>query len=203
MATFDGLNKYGYPYNIDGNNNPKPCDTLTSQPIDLVGLSEGDSIYLSFYLQQKGVGENPETNDSFLVEFKKDNNEWLRVWTKNADFDSFSVYPFKPYLVKLSELNDGTFYHDSFQFRFRNYSNRTGALDQWHLDYVSLMKTELKVILFLKMLVFTASQKACLRTITQCLGAITEKIVAFTGMLTLITMFTIRLQHNKVLMFTT
>jgi hypothetical protein len=138
VATFDGLDQYGYPYNIDGNNNPKPCDTLTSLPLDLDGFNEGDSIYLSFYLQQKGVGENPESNDSFMVEFKKENNEWLRVWAKNADFDSFSVYPFKPYFIKVSDLNEGTFFHDSFQFRFRNYGNRTGALDHWHLDYVYL-----------------------------------------------------------------
>ncbi|MFY0672724.1 MAG: T9SS type A sorting domain-containing protein [Bacteroidia bacterium] len=138
VATFDGLNKNGYPYNIDGNNNPKPCDTLTSLPLDLSTLSAGDSVYLSFYLQQKGVGENPETNDSFMVEFKKDNNDWLRVWAKNADFDSFSIYPFRTYFIKVNALNDGSFFHDSFQFRFRNYGNRTGALDHWHLDYVYL-----------------------------------------------------------------
>ncbi|MGB0430513.1 MAG: T9SS type A sorting domain-containing protein [Bacteroidia bacterium] len=144
VATFDGLNKYGYPYNIDGNNVPKSCDTLTSQNINLQAYNESDSVYLSFYLQQKGVGDVPESNDSFIVEFKKDNNEWYRVWAKSADFDSFSNYPFNVYTLNVPAQNTGTYFHDSFQFRFRNYGNRTGALDHWHLDYVYLDENRFK-----------------------------------------------------------
>jgi len=140
VATFDGLNKKGFPYNIDGNNLPKPCDTLTSLPIDLAGLSEGDSIYLSFYFQQKGLGENPESNDSLMLEFKNELGDWKKEWSINGQFDSLANFPFIQVLVKIGQTNKSTFFHDSFQFRFRNYGNRTGALDHWHLDYVFLDK---------------------------------------------------------------
>lgn len=136
VATFDGLDQTGYPYNIDGQNFPRFCDTLTSNFLDLSRFDFDDSLYLSFYYQQKGKGDIPEPEDSFILEFKTEGHEWLRVWSVNGQFDSSQLYPF--HQVILSVPDSLGFYHDSFQFRFMNYGNRTGALDHWHLDYVYL-----------------------------------------------------------------
>lgn len=35
-------------------------------------------------------------------------------------------------------LKDSAFFHDDFQFRFRNYATLVGNYDQWHIDYVKL-----------------------------------------------------------------
>ncbi|MBI3141577.1 MAG: T9SS type A sorting domain-containing protein [Bacteroidetes bacterium] len=140
VATFDGLNAKGYPYNVDGNNAPRGCDTLTSQWIDLEGLDGNDSVYLSFYYQQKGLGDNPEKSDSLVLEFKTIAGYWLHAWANNGQDFSADYLPFKQILVKLPEMENSTLFHDSFQFRFRTWGNRTGALDHWHLDYVYLNK---------------------------------------------------------------
>lgn len=139
VATFDGLDQRGFPYNTSGFNTPRPCDTLTSCFIDLEGLTPDDSVYLSFYLQQKGLGDNPEDNDSFILEFKADNNKWINAWNAEVKEKSNDIYPFEQFLVSVENENYN-YLHDSFQFRFRTYGNRTGALDHWHLDYVYLNK---------------------------------------------------------------
>ena len=72
VATFDGLDEFGNPYNNSFSNAQGGCDTLTSQPINLYtkplggnyGLS--DSIVLSFYYQKKGLGDAPEITDSLI-----------------------------------------------------------------------------------------------------------------------------------------
>src|SRR5690606_9491093 len=57
IATFDGLNARGVPYNFVNPLGQDFTDTLTSQPINLAGRSAADSIYLSFYWSAKGLGE--------------------------------------------------------------------------------------------------------------------------------------------------
>jgi len=63
VATFDGLNRHGYPYNIAGApdlNNSAAADTLTSRPINLFvtsssqTLTPADKIGLSFYYPARG-----------------------------------------------------------------------------------------------------------------------------------------------------
>ena len=139
VATFDGLDQRGFPYNQDGQNEPRSCDTLTSQYIDLSGLSESDSIYISFYLQQKGIGDNPEPNDSFILEFKNGSNNWVHAWSTYGQRTKAGDFPFVQYIVRVHNQKHNL-YFDSFQFRFRNHGNKTGALDHWHLDYVYLNK---------------------------------------------------------------
>ena len=140
VATFDGLDRKGFPYNVDGAKTPGSCDTLTSHQIDLKDLKDIDSVYLSFYFQQKGIGENPETNDSFILEFRRADGQWLNAWSTSGQLIADNKYPFEQVFVRLYTPEDSSFnlFHDSFQFRFRNLGNRTGALDHWHLDYVYL-----------------------------------------------------------------
>ncbi|MGB3074634.1 MAG: T9SS type A sorting domain-containing protein, partial [Chitinophagales bacterium] len=49
--------------------------------------------------------------------------------------DGSSVQPFRQVLVKVAQTQ---FFHDDFQFRFRNYASLIGNYDQWHLDYVRM-----------------------------------------------------------------
>ena len=57
VATFDGLNSFGRPYNINlTGTDSENADTLTSRIIDLSGL---DSAYFMFFYQSQGLGNDP------------------------------------------------------------------------------------------------------------------------------------------------
>ncbi len=72
VATFDGVNQYGYPYNfLAAPGSSGKADTLTSKLISMDSLSLADSIYFSFYYQPQGRGNAPEPADSLILEFKK------------------------------------------------------------------------------------------------------------------------------------
>ena len=142
VATFDGLNKQGYPYDDNGANASKSCDTLTSQPINLEGFKGSDSVILSFYWQQKGLGDSPENNDSLLLEFLPQDSAkgWQAVWRQAGSIDSFGNFPFKIQLIHIDTSIKHNYFYKGFQFRFRSIGNRTGSLDHWNLDYVILDK---------------------------------------------------------------
>ena len=136
VATFDGLNKTGRPYSWI--NNSGACDTLTSQPIDLLNRTTGiyytaaDSIYLSFFYQPGGNGDMPEASDKFLVEFKKFDGSWVQM--KQINGQTGNPPAFKQVAVSLT----GIYLYKGFQFRFRNVGSQRGARDHWHIDYVKM-----------------------------------------------------------------
>ena len=70
VATFDGLDASGMAYDISASMQGKRADSLTSRPID---LSVVDSAYLLFYYQAQGLGDNPQTEDSLILEFLSEN----------------------------------------------------------------------------------------------------------------------------------
>ena len=89
-------------------------------------------IYISFLYQPQGFGDEPEATDSLLLEFYDlESNSWNRIWGDTGK----SVVPFQ--IVHLPLLN-AAYFSNAFQFRFRNYGGLSGALDQFHLDMVSL-----------------------------------------------------------------
>ena len=155
VATFDGLNALGIPYNPGViNSKGSIADRLTSVPIDLSKYTEGDSIYLSFFYQPQGLGDAPEPFDSFVLEFKPsrywngylwDSNAYVRVWSAEGS----TLKDFRQVIIKVPQFIFDTsqgadtiayFYHEAFQFRFMNYGNLSGNMDHWHLDYVYLNK---------------------------------------------------------------
>jgi len=72
VATFDGVNSHGYPYNFQaGITSSQVADTLTSKRILLNLKTPADSIYLSFYCQPQGRGNSPEPADSLVLEFRE------------------------------------------------------------------------------------------------------------------------------------
>jgi hypothetical protein len=152
VATFDGLNEFGYPYKPGFYDESLPCDTLTSIPINLKFINPQDSLYLSFYYQPQGYGEITESFDSLVLEFKPDSfymgtywskDTWVRVWSspgsKMKAFRWVNIW-INPYKYNDTLYKIAHFYHGGFQFRFINYGNLSGNLDIWNLDYVYLNK---------------------------------------------------------------
>lgn len=140
VATFDGLNKKGYPYNLSALvSNSAQADKLTSRPINLQKkgpktYSPLDSVYLSFYYQAEGRGDAPEANDSLSVDFYKPNQKkWEKVWGRKGYNPTGADSLF--HLVMLP-IKDTAYFDSLFQFRFRNRATLSGSLDHWHVDYV-------------------------------------------------------------------
>ncbi|HIF14897.1 MAG TPA: T9SS type A sorting domain-containing protein [Bacteroidetes bacterium] len=133
VVTLDGLNKYGLAY---GNTAYQygPADSLTSKPIKLDTFNIADSLYLSFHYQAGGNGDEPDEEDSLVLEFFMKDSSWLSVWSSNVD--TF-IYNNEFNLVKLPLLDSG-YYHNAFQFRFRNYATISGNNDHWNLDFIFL-----------------------------------------------------------------
>ena len=131
VVTFDGLDEYGYPYQI-ASAITDYADFLTSKPIDLSSTSVSDSVYLSFLYQPQGLGDEPEDGDSLILEFYNSSlDQWEHIWSVNGD----SNQAFKS--VHLPLINTA-FFTNAFQFRFKNYGSLAGALDHFHIDYVHL-----------------------------------------------------------------
>ncbi len=127
VATLDGLNEFGLPYNNTVINAYGKADYLTSKPIDLSLLGIGDDVYLSFFYQAAGLGDAPNPEDSLVVDFKGINGVWTRKWS-TAGIPSSD---FKQVYIPIYETNfDSLIYSNSdFQFRIRNYASLSGNND--------------------------------------------------------------------------
>jgi hypothetical protein len=146
VATFDGLDMFGNPYDKTDPDRHGYCDTLTSKPI-VMGLgtvSPSDSVFMSFFVQNQGRGDEPELTDSLILQFKDSNSNWTSVWSERGSAgtsDKLNGLPFVQYMLA---VEDTLYFHNNFQFRFINYGNFTGNLDHWHLDYIVLDKNRNK-----------------------------------------------------------
>ncbi|MFZ4542654.1 MAG: T9SS type A sorting domain-containing protein [Saprospiraceae bacterium] len=133
MATFDGLNYTGSPYG----NGFGISDVLTSAYLNLT--KNNIPLYLSFYVQPKGLGFSPDIADRFIIEFKTPTDQWVEV--KSISTDRFyavseAAPDFKQYSIAISD----SYLYKGFQFRFRAFGSRTGINDVWNLDYVRISK---------------------------------------------------------------
>jgi hypothetical protein len=148
VATFDGLNKKGYPYTPNFNFPPGgsgSADVLTSRPINLhtLGsqtLAAADSIALIFYYQKGGYGDNPEIQDSLMLDFfKPKQNKWQnRVWHQKGQTNPNAIdTQFKRVFIFIT---DTAYLHEGFRFRFRNKAQTNGNFDIWNIDEVYLDK---------------------------------------------------------------
>jgi len=132
VATFDGLNVTGTPYNLLNPLNQGFTDTLTSQPVNLAGKTAADSVYISFYWMARGLGELPDSSDYFQLEFLSKTNEWVTVW-RQVGYNLTNSF-----VEQFVKITDPAYFYDAFQFRFRSYGRNSGPYDTWHLDYVHL-----------------------------------------------------------------
>lgn len=132
LATLDGLGSNGLPHDINAvASTSLPADTLTSQFIDLSALSPSDDVYISFYYQAQGYGYEVGSSDSLLLQFKNSSDIWETAWyTGGIPLDDFQL--------AILKVDSADYFHDEFQFRFRNYASITGSNDQWHIDHVQM-----------------------------------------------------------------
>lgn len=130
VATFDGLNKmgaaYGGGYGV--------ADKLTSAYLEMSPFNVNSGLWLSFYIEPQGLSDAPGSGDSLVLEFKNSSGDWNTIDTfttlNNPITDKFTFYSYP--------VNQNQYLYDGFQFRFTNYTLRSGNLDHWHLDYVKL-----------------------------------------------------------------
>jgi len=138
VVQFDGLKFSGVPYNIKNQLAQGITDTLTSQNINLSTYLPQDSVYLSFFFQPKGLGEQPDgpEGDSLWVEFKTTDTTWAKVWSKGGTYDSLTT-KFTKVIIPIKDL---IYFVPAFQFRFRALGRQSGGYDTWQLDYVYINK---------------------------------------------------------------
>ena len=134
VATFDGIDSLGLPYNINTPLAKGIADKLISRPLrmDLVDPSLRDSVFMFFYYQWEGNGEPPDPGDDLSLWFKNDSSEWKMVWSVGVDSTSNKA-KFIP--VRLL-IGDTHYFHNNFQFRFQNFARLSGPFDTWNIDYV-------------------------------------------------------------------
>ena len=139
VATFDGLDRHFLPYSEQALVNGMR-DTLESVPVLLgessVSVAERPTVYLSFFYQWQGNGEPPDASDYLAVEFKDASGNWKQAMAISPR-SSFSRTQFYDTIVQVS---GDEFFHDDFQFRFRNYGRLSGPYDTWNIDFVYLNK---------------------------------------------------------------
>ncbi len=155
VATFDAMNDTGAVYShMSGF--PSIADTLTSVSIRLDSmfatnstLSPADSLYLSFYIQPQGLGDNPQKGDSIVLQFyAQKTGVWKSVWhMEGMPLDTLKAKYGKDFLQVMIPITDTIYFGPNFKFRFYNYASipgiqipswRSGVYDHWNLDYVYL-----------------------------------------------------------------
>ncbi len=140
VATLDGVDKFGLPYDFSSSSSFGYADNLTSVPIDLGNFTVDSLVVLSFYYEPQGLGDYPETTDSLTLEFYSPQDSlWYKVWSERgqtyAESQQTPVFTYK----KIS-ITDSKFLLNGFQFRFRNKATLSGMYDIWNIDYVYLDK---------------------------------------------------------------
>jgi hypothetical protein len=133
IATFDGRNSAGLPYDFTNKLAYGQTDTLTSRPIDLSTSSAADSLILSFFWEARGLGELPDNDDTLMVSFLNNKNKWIAVWKQQGVINN-------TFRQKLIQIKDTTFFHNNFQFKFEAKGRQSGQFDTWHIDFVYLNK---------------------------------------------------------------
>ncbi len=133
VASFDGMDRTGFPYEPENPNTTGIADTLTSVPINLNYPPE-DSIYMSFLYQPQGLSgdDQVQPGDSLRLEFfAAQEQEWRTVWSTPYT----ALHPFKNVMIPVTNTD---YLKKGFRMRFSNRATLGGALDHWHIDYVRL-----------------------------------------------------------------
>lgn len=130
VATFDGVDYSGYPYDWSSASTHGVADYLTSIPLDM-SANQG-STFLSFYVQAQGLGNAPQPQDSLVLEFlNKNTGDWDWQWSQGGSANT-------AFALQMIEVFGTEYLYNGFQFRFKNYATLSANADHWHLDYVWL-----------------------------------------------------------------
>jgi len=136
-ATLDGLRANGRPYNAASASSYSVTDTLTSQPIDLSGLSVANQVYLSYAWQAGTLAGAPVASASgspvyLTLEFLDSAGRWSTIWTYNAESKTTN------FRQQIFPLNQAAYFHSGFRFRFRAAGNQSSSRDAFGVDYIYL-----------------------------------------------------------------
>lgn len=136
-VTLDGLRGNGLPYNSTSASFYSRTDTLTSQPIDLSGVSAGSAVYLSYAWQAGSLAGSPATNGSatpvsLTLEFLDNAGRWNSIWTY---LGANKTTRFRQQIFPISTAG---YFHSGFRFRFRSAGSQSSARDAFGVDYVYL-----------------------------------------------------------------
>lgn len=165
VATLDAISKTG-ELHPTASVSQFSSDTICSHPINL-NFPGDTSIYITFWYQPQGKGNQPQQQDSLLLEFfDSATDEWVSAWVASADFTSKTLneknhlQPQRSKTITSELLNfqfyrvhfpitDARFLTSNFRLRFRNYASVAenihvpglrGNSDHWHIDMVWLDK---------------------------------------------------------------
>ncbi len=143
-AVFDAVDNQGN-FNTSYYEENFKSDFLVSQPINL-NYVPADNIYLSFYYEPQGFLDNPEPQDSLVLQFFAPmQNKWITVWSAPGSENVLSSPVFRQVILPVT---DTAFLHKGFKFRFYNRCSLSGSQhpdlvgnsDFWFIDYVILDK---------------------------------------------------------------
>jgi len=145
-VTFDGLRANGRSYSNQVVNIYTNIDSLTSQPINLAGLTPGDSVYLSFAWQTGSViggaaGSGSSTPVNLNLQFRDNTGRWATApgWLSAPNFLGRSTgVPTTPFRQVIIPVDQVRYLYGAFQFRFLATGNSSYAADTWSVDYVLL-----------------------------------------------------------------
>lgn len=134
VATFDGLDSLGKPYNVNDVLAKGFADKFISAPIrmDLPSASERSAIAITFFYQFQGNGEPPDAGDLLSLAFKNNLGAWEVVWSIENN-GTLVKDKFIPVTIPITA---DKYFHDNFQFRFQNFARLSGPYDTWHVDYI-------------------------------------------------------------------
>ena len=140
-ASLDGLKASGDSYSGIVTGTYGLIDTLTSQPVNLAGLTATDRVALSFAWQAGSIVGTPHastfpgsTRQPVSLELLVRTN--AGVWESAWRYESVGrLTGFKQQVVLLSQAK---YLHGAFQFRFLARGNASDNSDTWNVDYVLL-----------------------------------------------------------------
>jgi hypothetical protein len=134
VATFDGLDSLGKPYNVNDVLAKGFADKLVSAPIrmDLPSVAEKSAIAITFFYEYQGNGEPPDAGDLLSLSFKNSTGSWEVIWSIEND-GTLLKDKFIPVTIPITA---DKYFHDDFQFRFQNFARLSGPYDTWHVDYI-------------------------------------------------------------------
>lgn len=162
VATLDGMDRTGWPYDPLNPNVNGPADKLTSVPINLA-YPAGDSIYLSFFCEPIGLSGDDlaHAEDSLYLDlFAPQEQKWYQVW---ASPGTAAPDVFRQVMVPIAEER---FLKNNFRMRFRNDATLGGMVDQWHVDYVRLDRNRTYTDTVLQDVAFLYQQAGLLQSYT-------------------------------------
>ena len=144
VATFDGLDSLGKPYNVNDVLAKGFADKMVSAPLrlDEVAVANRNNVAITFFYQFKGRGEAPDAGDRLSLDFKNDQDEWTEVWAIEND----GTLAADQFVRVTIPIIGAEYFHDAFQFRFQNFARLSGPYDTWHVDYVYVSNGKAQVV---------------------------------------------------------